>query len=69
MEIASIRNLLEHARAKELRYDIDEQALIACVPLKTISGKIKRVGKKCLLLHLEQIGLTVSVEIDRVKKS
>jgi transcription antitermination factor NusG len=68
-EIAAIRTFLEHARNKELRYDIDEQVLIACGPLKNISGKIKRIGKKCLLLHLEQIGLTVSVEIDRVKKS
>ncbi|MDR2425331.1 MAG: UpxY family transcription antiterminator [Prevotellaceae bacterium] len=67
-EIAAIHTFLEHARNKELRYDIDEQVLIACGPLKNISGKIKRIGKKCMLLHLEQIGLTVSVEIDKVMK-
>ena len=67
-EIAAIRTFLDHARAKELRYDINEQVLIACGPLKDVSGKIKRIGKKFLLLHLEQIGLTVSVEIDRVKQ-
>ena len=68
-EIDVIRTFLEHARNKELCYNIDEQVLIACGPLKNLSGKIKRIGKKCLLLHLEQIGLTVSVEIDRVKKN
>ncbi|MCL2649433.1 MAG: UpxY family transcription antiterminator [Candidatus Azobacteroides sp.] len=67
-EIVAIQMFLEQARAKELSYSIDEEVQIACGSLKNISGKIKRIGKKYLLLHLEQIGLTVSVAIDQVKK-
>ena len=67
-EIAAIQSFLEQARAKELSYSIDDEVLIACGSLKDISGKIKRINKKCLLLHLEQIGLTVSVAMDQVKR-
>ena len=67
-EIAAIQTFIELARTKELSYSIDEEVLIACGSLKDISGKIKRIGKKLLLLHLEQIGLTVSIAIDQVKK-
>ena len=67
-EITAIQSFLEQARAKELSYSLNEEVLIACGSLKDISGKIKRIGKKYLLLHLEQIGLTVSVAMDQVKK-
>ena len=67
-EIVAVQSFLEQARTKELNYSVDEEVLIACGSLKDISGKIKRVGKKCLLLHLEQIGVTVSVAMDQVKK-
>lgn len=68
-EIAAMQSFLEHARAKEISYSIGEEVLIACGALKDISGKIKRIGKKYLVLHLGQIGITVSVTIDRVKKN
>ena len=68
-EIVAIRSFLEQVRARELIYSINEEVLVACGPLKNISGKIKRIGKKWLLLHLEQIGLTVSVEMDKVIKN
>ena len=67
-EIAAIQSFLEQARTKELSYSVNEEVLIACGSLKGISGKVKRIGKKWLLLHLEQIGFTVSVAIDQVKK-
>lgn len=67
-EITVIRSFLEQARTRELSYSINEDVLIACGSLRNISGKIKRIGKKCLLLHLEQMGVTVSVEINQVKK-
>lgn len=67
-EIAVMQSFLEQARAQELTYSLSEEALIACGSLKDISGKIKRIGKKCLLLHLEQLGLTVSVAMEQGKK-
>jgi transcription antitermination factor NusG len=66
-EIAAIRQFLEQARARELNYQPDEQVLIACGPLKNIAGKVKKVGKTHIVLHLEQIGLTVTVPSDQVK--
>lgn len=67
-EIKSILSFLENAQNKEISYSIDEEILIACGPLKEISGKIKRIGKKNLVLHVEQLGLTVSIALDQVKK-
>ena len=67
-EIVAMQSFLEHARAKEVNYAIGEDVLIACGALKDISGKIKRIGKKYLVLHLAQIGITISVTIDRVIK-
>jgi transcription antitermination factor NusG len=67
-EITAIQQFLEQARAKELNYQPDEKVLIACGPLRNISGKIKRIGKTYILLHLEQIGLTVTVAFDQIKK-
>jgi transcription antitermination factor NusG len=68
-EITAIRQFLEQARAKELNYQPDEKVLIACGPLKNISGKIKKIGKTHMVLHLEQIGLTVTVASDQLKKT
>jgi transcription antitermination factor NusG len=67
-EVTAIRQFLEQARAKELSYQPNEEVLIACGPLKDISGKIKKVGKTHIVLHLEQIGLTVTVATDQIKK-
>jgi transcription antitermination factor NusG len=68
-EITAIQQFLEQARAKELNYQPDEKVLIACGPLKNISGKIKKIGKTHVVLHLEQIGLTVTVASDQIKKT
>jgi transcription antitermination factor NusG len=67
-EITAIRQFLVQARARELNYHPDEDVLIACGPLKNISGKIKKIGKTHIVLHLEQIGLTVTVAADQIKK-
>jgi transcription antitermination factor NusG len=67
-EINAIRDFLEKAREKELMYEIGQELLIACGPLKDISGKIKKINKTQLILHLEQLGCTVAVKIDQVVK-
>jgi transcription antitermination factor NusG len=68
-EIAAIEQFLVLARAKELNYSPDEEVLIACGPLKNIAGKIKRIGKRFLVLHIEELGVTVSVGINQVMKA
>ncbi len=68
-EIIAIQTFLELAREKAVNFVVDDDVLIACGPLKNISGKIKRIGKKYILLHLEQLGLTVSVAVDQVVKA
>ncbi len=67
-EIEAIRSFLEQIKAHELTYSVSEEVLIACGPLKDISGKIKRIGKTQLLLHLEQLGITVSVALNQIIK-
>ncbi len=67
-EIEAIRSFLEQAKAHELMYSVSDKVLIACGPLKDISGKIKRIGRTHLLLYLEQLGLIVSVAMDQVIK-
>jgi transcription antitermination factor NusG len=67
-EIKAIELFLEQARTREISYSLEEEVLIACGPLKDISGKIKRVKKKFLVLYLEQLGVTVSVGIDKIIK-
>ena len=65
-EIVAIRSFLLKAREKELIYEIGDELIIACGPMKDISGKIKKINKTHLLLHLEQLGCTVSVAINQV---
>ncbi|MDR2362258.1 MAG: UpxY family transcription antiterminator [Prevotellaceae bacterium] len=67
-EIKAIRTFLEQAREKELQYTVDDEVLIACGPLKNISGKITKIGKRFLVLHMEELGITVSVKIDQIIK-
>lgn len=68
-EIAAIQSFLEKAQKKEISFTINDEVLIACGPLKDISGKIKKIGKKYILLHLEQLGITVNVAVDQVVKN
>lgn len=67
-EITAIKSFLEQAKSRELSFAIDDDVLIACGPLKDISGKIKKIGKTKILLHLEQLATTVSVSLDQVLK-
>lgn len=67
-EIHAIQSFLEQARAKELCFTPDQEVLIACGPLKDISGKVKKIKKTHLILHLEQLGITVSVSLNQVLK-
>jgi transcription antitermination factor NusG len=67
-EIESIRRFLAKAAGGDITYDIGDDVLIACGPLKDISGRIKRIGKNRFLLHLEQLQITVSVTKDQVMK-
>ncbi len=67
-EINAIRSFLETAKEKEIIHEIGDDLLIACGPLRDISGKIKKINKTHLVLHLEQLGCTVSVPLGNVVK-
>lgn len=67
-ELNAIRSFLEKAKEKELIYEIGEELLIACGPMKDISGKVKKINKTHLILHLEQLGCTVSIALNQVVK-
>ena len=63
-EIDAIRAFLEQAANHELC--VGEEAEILCGALKHISGKIQKIKKHYLVLLIEQIGMTVSVDISKV---
>ena len=67
-EIEAIRLFVEEARGKACNFDVDDEVLIACGPLKNKSGRLIRVGKKYVLLHIEQLGLTVSLKQEQLIK-
>lgn len=65
-EIEAIRKFVEQAAGRECEFGISDEVIVACGPLKDISGKIKKAGKKYLILHIEQMGLTVCIKQDQV---
>ncbi|MGL5637408.1 MAG: UpxY family transcription antiterminator [Bacteroidales bacterium] len=69
-EIDSIKKFLEKSREKEVSFSPNEEVLIAVGALKDVSGKIQKVGKDYLLLHIEQLGITATVKVktEQVKK-
>lgn len=67
-EIESIKSFVEEARGRECNFGIDEEVQIACGPMKDISGKVCKVTKKWVVLHIEQLGITVSLNMDQVIK-
>ena len=67
-EIKAIRKFLEKAATYAVSFTIGDDVLIACGPLKDISGKITKIGKSKMVLHLEQLATTVCVDLDKVVK-
>jgi transcription antitermination factor NusG len=68
-EIESIKVFVENANGKKLVFGVDDEVLVACGPLKNKSGKLLKVGKKYVVLHIQQLGLTVSLKTDQIIKS
>ena len=65
-EIGEIRKLVEEADTCTIESgDVVE---VVCGSLKMVSGKVMRVKKRYLVLYLEQLGATVCVRPDTVKK-
>lgn len=69
-EIDAIQKFLEKSREKAVSFTPDEEVLIAVGALKDVSGKIQKVGKDYLLLHIEQLGITATVKVktEQVRK-
>lgn len=63
-EIIAIKEFLEKAAHHTLC--AGEEVEILCGPLKNISGKIKKIKKNYLVLHLEQLEATICVKLDEV---
>ncbi|MGL5788208.1 MAG: UpxY family transcription antiterminator [Bacteroidales bacterium] len=69
-EIKAIQSFVEKSKALTVTFDIDEEVLVAVGPFKDTSGKIVKVGKEYLILHIEQLGMTAAVKLnkDSIKK-
>ncbi|MGL4332886.1 MAG: UpxY family transcription antiterminator [Bacteroidales bacterium] len=69
-EIEAIKEFVEKSREKLVTFDLQEEVIVAAGPFKDTSGKIVKVGKEYLILHIEQIGMTAAVKLskDSIKK-
>ena len=65
-EIEAIREFVQKAAERECEFGLSEEVMVACGPLKDISGKIKKIGRKYLTLHIEQMGITVCAKQNQV---
>ncbi|MDR1601484.1 MAG: UpxY family transcription antiterminator [Tannerella sp.] len=63
-EIDAIRIFLKHAAERSLC--IGEEAEILSGLMKHVSGKVRKIEKKYLLLFIEPLGATVSVNLKNV---
>jgi len=63
-EIAEIKSFLKKADHREL-YVGDEVEILSGL-LKHVSGKIRKIKNKVISLTIEQIGITVSVDLSQV---
>lgn len=63
-ELDTIRTFLEEAANHPLVEG--EEAEIVCGVMKHVSGKIRRIRKKYLLLYLSQLGAHVCVSLEKV---
>jgi transcription antitermination factor NusG len=64
-EIEAIREFVK--RLPNVNVNSDSAKKYGCLwPLKDISGKIKKIGRKYLILHIEQMGITVCVKQNQV---
>ena len=63
-EIAEIKSFLEKAAHRKLC--VGDEVEILNGSFKHVSGKIKEVKKKILSLTIEQIGITVSIDLTNV---
>ncbi|MGL5317101.1 MAG: UpxY family transcription antiterminator [Bacteroidales bacterium] len=64
-EIKAIQEFVELSKAREVTFDLDEEVMVAAGPFKDTSGKIVKVGKEYLILHIEQLGMTASVQLNK----
>lgn len=67
-EIVQIKAFLEKAQKRNVIFHSDEDVLIACGPFRDLSGTIKKISKKQIVLRLEQLGIWVSVSPDQILK-
>lgn len=63
-EIDAIHDFLEQAANHQLL--VGDEVEILAGAMKSISGKVRKIKKKYLILYLEQLGATVSVNLNDV---
>jgi transcription antitermination factor NusG len=67
-EIESIQLFVESACGKECSFGLEDEVLVACGPLKDISGKIKKIANDYVVLHIEQMGISLSINLNQIIK-
>lgn len=67
-EIEAIKQFTEQAKGLECAFCVNDEVQIACGPMKNKNAKVIKTINGFLLLHLEQLGIIVSVKSNQVVK-
>lgn len=68
-EINAIRKFVEQTQGLKYTFEVNDEIKIALGPMKDVCGRVIKVGKKHIVLTVEQIGITVVAAIDQVIKN
>ncbi|OQX77201.1 MAG: hypothetical protein B6D64_08625 [Bacteroidetes bacterium 4484_276] len=64
-EIEAIRQFLNQTEGLKIKIEVGQKVEIASGPMEGIYGKVVRIGKEKLVLHIEQLSMTLIAEVDR----
>jgi transcription antitermination factor NusG len=67
-EVDAIKQFVDIAKGKDYSFGVNDEVLVACGPLKNISGKVKKVGNEYVILHIEQMGITLTINMNQIIK-
>ena len=63
-EIKAIKRFLKRSEGMKIEVKIGEQVLIEAGHFRGVTGKVIRIGKSKLYLHIEQLSIIMTAEID-----
>ena len=64
-EIEAIKQFLHQTEGLKIKVEVGQKVEISSGPMEGVFGKVVRIGKEKLVLHIEQLSMTLVAEVDR----